>query len=111
MLLLVGFAVAFLRPGGIVLLDEPDLHIHMAMVTQLLETLERVAKRMGITSNLTPSYCPLTLGASPHGINPLEMASGYATLANGGVHCQPYSIARIVGPDGKMLFRQKISRR
>jgi hypothetical protein len=42
MLLLVGFVVAFLRPGGIVLLDEPDLHIHMAMVTQLMETLERV---------------------------------------------------------------------
>ena len=42
MLLLVGFVVAFLRPGGIVLLDEPDLHIHIAMVTQLMETLERV---------------------------------------------------------------------
>jgi membrane peptidoglycan carboxypeptidase len=71
------------------------------------ENVADVAKRMGITSNLSPSYCPLTLGASPHGINPLEMASGYATLANGGVHCQPYSIARIVGPDGKMLFRQR----
>jgi energy-coupling factor transporter ATP-binding protein EcfA2 len=44
MLLLVGFVVAFLRPGGIVLLDEPDLHIHIAMVTQLLETLELVVK-------------------------------------------------------------------
>jgi energy-coupling factor transporter ATP-binding protein EcfA2 len=42
MLLLVGFTVAFLRPGGIVLLDEPDLHIHIAMVDQLLETMERV---------------------------------------------------------------------
>jgi hypothetical protein len=44
MLLLVGFVVAFLRPGGIVLLDEPDLHIHIALVTQLLETLEMVVK-------------------------------------------------------------------
>jgi energy-coupling factor transporter ATP-binding protein EcfA2 len=43
-LLLVGFAVAFLRPGGIVLLDEPDLHIHIAMVDQLLETMERVVQ-------------------------------------------------------------------
>jgi hypothetical protein len=42
MLLLVGFVVAFLRPGGIVLLDEPDLHIHITMVTQLLQTLESV---------------------------------------------------------------------
>jgi energy-coupling factor transporter ATP-binding protein EcfA2 len=44
MLLLVGFLVAFLRPGGIVLLDEPDLHIHIAMVDQLLETVERVVQ-------------------------------------------------------------------
>ncbi|MBV9121947.1 MAG: AAA family ATPase [Planctomycetes bacterium] len=44
MLLLVGFAVAFLRPGGIVLLDEPDLHLHLGMVDQLLETIERVVQ-------------------------------------------------------------------
>jgi hypothetical protein len=43
-LLLVGFVVAFLRPGGIVLVDEPDLHIHIALVPQLLETLELVVK-------------------------------------------------------------------
>lgn len=65
-----------------------------------------VAQRMGITSHLNP-FCALTLGATGLGVNPLEMASGYATLANGGVHCVPYSIARIVGPDGKTLFRQK----
>jgi membrane peptidoglycan carboxypeptidase len=56
-----------------------------------------VAHRMGITSRLT-SYCPLTLGASP--VSPLEMTSGYATLANRGVHCRPFAIARVVGPDG-----------
>jgi energy-coupling factor transporter ATP-binding protein EcfA2 len=44
LLLLVGFVVAFLRPGGIVLLDEPDLHIHIAMVDQLMETMERVVQ-------------------------------------------------------------------
>jgi ABC-type lipoprotein export system ATPase subunit len=44
MLLLVAFAVAFLRPGGILLIDEPDLHIHMAMVTQLFQTLEHVVR-------------------------------------------------------------------
>jgi hypothetical protein len=44
MLLLVAFTVAFLRPGGIVLLDEPDLHIHIAMVEQLMETVERVVQ-------------------------------------------------------------------
>ncbi len=61
---------------------------------------------MGITSTMDP-YCPLTLGAAGKGINPLEMASGYATLANSGVHCVPYSIGRIVGPSGNTIFRQK----
>jgi hypothetical protein len=44
MLLMIGFAVAFLRPGGILLIDEPDLHLHMAMVAQLMETLELIVE-------------------------------------------------------------------
>jgi ABC-type dipeptide/oligopeptide/nickel transport system ATPase component len=42
MLLMIGFAVAFLRPGGILLIDEPDLHIHISMIAQLMETLELI---------------------------------------------------------------------
>ena len=44
MLLMIGFAVAFLRSGGILLIDEPDLHIHMSMVAQLMETLELIVQ-------------------------------------------------------------------
>jgi energy-coupling factor transporter ATP-binding protein EcfA2 len=44
MLLLVGFVVAFLRPGGIVLIDEPDLHIHYVIMDQLMQTMERVVE-------------------------------------------------------------------
>ena len=44
MLLMIGFAVAFLRPGGILLIDEPDLHVHISMVAQLMETLETVVQ-------------------------------------------------------------------
>jgi hypothetical protein len=44
MLLLTAYAVALLRPGGILIIDEPDLHIHIAMVTQLLQTLEFVVR-------------------------------------------------------------------
>jgi penicillin-binding protein 1A len=65
-----------------------------------------IAHKMGITTPMTP-YCPLTLGATGVGVNPLEMASGYATLANGGVHCVPYSIQRIADSTGKTIFRQK----
>ena len=44
MLLLIAYTVAFLRDGGIVLIDEPDLHIHISMVAQLIETLELVIR-------------------------------------------------------------------
>ena len=44
MLLMIGFSIAFLRPGGILLIDEPDFHIHIAMVGQLLETLELIVR-------------------------------------------------------------------
>jgi AAA domain, putative AbiEii toxin, Type IV TA system len=43
-LLLVAYTVAFLRPGGVVLVDEPDLHVHLSMVGQLLGTLSRVVR-------------------------------------------------------------------
>src|SRR5262249_40887471 len=44
MLLLIGFLAATMRRGGIVLIDEPDLHIHMVMVQQLLSSIEAVVK-------------------------------------------------------------------
>jgi len=45
MLLLIAYTVGFLRDGGIVLIDEPDLHIHISMVAQLMETLELVVRQ------------------------------------------------------------------
>ncbi len=66
------------------------------------ETVARVAHRMGIASPLVP-VCPLTLGTSA--VTPLEMTAAVATLASGGVACEPYAIERVVGPGGELLFR------
>ena len=68
------------------------------------ERVAEVAHRMGITTDLTP-VCPLTLGTSP--VSPLDMTSGFATLANDGVHCEPYAIAHVVSSTGKTVYRQK----
>ena len=61
-----------------------------------------VARRMGITAPLR-DYCSLVLGTE--NVSPLELASAYATLAAGGVHCQPQEITRITGPSGRILYR------
>ena len=45
MLLLVVYAVCLLRDDSILLIDEPDLHIHVGMVKQLLDTLYSVAEK------------------------------------------------------------------
>jgi penicillin-binding protein 1A len=66
------------------------------------DAVARVAHRMGITSPLTP-VCPLTLGTSP--VSPLQMTSAYATLANRGIHCRPYAIARVVSNAGRTTYR------
>ncbi len=50
------------------------------------------AKRMGIKEPLEPNLS-LALGSSV--VTPLDMASGYSTLANGGIHIEPSPI-RIV---------------
>jgi membrane peptidoglycan carboxypeptidase len=63
-----------------------------------------VAHRMGIESPLEP-YCSITLGV--HEVTPLEMASAFSTLANEGVHCQPFAITRVLGPTGKSVFKQR----
>jgi membrane peptidoglycan carboxypeptidase len=36
------------------------------------------------------------------------MASAYGTLANDGVHVAPTTITKIVGPDGAVMFEQKV---
>jgi penicillin-binding protein 1A len=66
------------------------------------DAVARTAHQMGITSPLVP-VCPLTLGTSP--VSPLQMTSGYATLANRGIHCQPYAIARVLSPAGRTIYR------
>ncbi|HYT25640.1 MAG TPA: transglycosylase domain-containing protein, partial [Actinomycetota bacterium] len=64
------------------------------------------ARRMGITTPLR-DYCSLVLGTE--NVTPLELASAYATLADGGVHCQPTAIDRITDASGRPLWARSAS--
>jgi penicillin-binding protein 1A len=66
-----------------------------------------VAHRMGIESPLDP-YCTVTLGVEE--VTPLEMANAFGTLANHGVHCDPFAITKVVGRGGKILQKQRHGR-
>src|SRR5205823_12070378 len=74
-----------------------------------------MAQRMGIerSGSLLPGkqhtyyvgpYCPITLGGVT--VSPLDMTTAYSTLANGGVHCMPYAISRIVRA-GKVIYEHQ----
>jgi penicillin-binding protein 1A len=62
------------------------------------------AETMGIGEHLVgvPS---ITLGTEE--VSPLEMAAAYQTLANDGVHCAPYAVARVVTSEGKTLYKHR----
>lgn len=68
----------------------------------------RVAKKMGITSPLDP-WPAIALGGLRIGVSPLEMASAYSTLSNGGLYNKPIAILKITTPSGRLLYTPKIA--
>jgi membrane peptidoglycan carboxypeptidase len=62
------------------------------------EHIVETAHLMGVTSALdaVPS---ITLGVEE--VSTLDMATGYSTLANDGVHCEPFAVARVMQPKGE----------
>jgi penicillin-binding protein 1A len=60
------------------------------------------ARKMGVRSPLDVggAYVP-AIGLGSIAVSPLDIASGYATLAAGGVHAEPMAIRRVVLADGR----------
>lgn len=62
------------------------------------------ASRSGIATELAP-YPSLALGAID--LSPLELAGAYATIANQGIHVEPYMIERVRSHDGRLLAEHR----
>ena len=67
------------------------------------ETVPPVASKMGVSNDLPP-VASLATGSAE--VSPLDMAVGFATLANGGVHCNPYTVETIVR-DGDEIYQHE----
>jgi len=67
-----------------------------------LEKVAEMAKRLGVKGKLdvVPS---MVIGSEE--VTPLEMAGAYATIANDGVYHAPTFVDRVVGRDGKVIFK------
>jgi len=70
------------------------------------QKVAQMAREMGITSPIDP-YPSIALGALTHGVNPLEMASAFGTLACNGVHYEPMCVTRITDADGNVIFENQ----
>jgi membrane peptidoglycan carboxypeptidase len=62
------------------------------------------AHKLGMKGKLNP-YPSLATGNNE--VTPLDMASAYQTIANQGVHIDPYMIEKIVGPDGHVVYQHE----
>ncbi len=66
------------------------------------EKVAETAKKMGISTPIT-AVPAIALGGLKEGVTPLEMASAYGTLANGGVNIPPHAILEVKDASGKVL--------
>jgi penicillin-binding protein 1A len=75
------------------------------------DKIKETARMMGIRSELH-GYCAETLGGLERGVSPLEMATAYATIANGGYRNRPRAISKVIQRDGssKLPRRWRVHR-
>ena len=66
-----------------------------------------MARRMGVNSHLD-AYPSLVLGTSD--VSVLDMASGYSTLMDDGVHVDPYIVSRVTDASGQVLYQAPTDR-
>ena len=64
-------------------------------------TLEHI-KKFGFDEKDLPKDLSLALGSA--GITPMQIATGYAMIANGGHSIEPYLVSRIENAQGQVLF-------
>lgn len=67
------------------------------------EKVADVAQRMGITTPIEANPA-IALGGLERGVSPLEMASAFGTIANGGVAMTPSGVLRVTDDEGTVVY-------
>jgi penicillin-binding protein 1A len=70
-----------------------------------VETVINSLERFGFNKKEFPRELALALGA--HALTPMQMATAYASFANGGYKIDPYLISRIENGKGEVVFEAK----
>jgi membrane peptidoglycan carboxypeptidase len=75
-------------------------YVRLGQIVGIDKVVEQ-AEKMGITTPLDP-VVSMPLGTKE--VHPLEMAAAYASIANDGVHHEPYYIERVETRDGETII-------
>ncbi|HEU5163804.1 MAG TPA: penicillin-binding transpeptidase domain-containing protein, partial [Thermoanaerobaculia bacterium] len=88
---------------------EKSLNVPAVRVGQRIgaRSVVRTAKRAGFTSDI-PAVPAVPLGVAEVGVR--ELAAAYTIFPNLGERSEPYLIAEVRAPDGKVLYRHKTKR-
>lgn len=97
--------------GGSVSIQQATIGSINVVFAQLIldvgaQRVAETAQKMGILSPV-PAYPAITLGGMDEGVSALDMASGYATLANDGVYVRATPIIKITDYEGNIIERRK----
>ena len=78
--------------------------IRLLDATGIAQALEHV-RRFGLDVERLPANLSLAVGSGE--VTPLELATGYAVIANGGYRIEPYFIERVEDPEGVVTRRSQ----
>jgi penicillin-binding protein 1A len=86
--------------------EQSDNTVYVQLAQDLgLENVAATANNFGLGSTLD-IYPAMAIGGLGEGATPLEMASSYSTLANGGTHVEPYLLERVTREQDGVVERE-----
>jgi penicillin-binding protein 1A len=99
------------KGSGMMTVKDATIHSVNAVYAQMImdigpAVVAQTAKDMGIMSPVEANPA-IALGGLQTGVNPLEMASAFGTLADNGVHAVPRSIYKITDAEGNVIADNK----
>lgn len=98
------------RTGPIRLREATEKSVNSVFAQVILgvgaDKVADTAATLGIETPIT-AVPAIALGGLKEGVTPLEMASAYGTLANGGVRFAPHAILEVRDADGKVIRSER----
>lgn len=83
----------------------PAILTYLAVVEeQGQEAMDNFVNSLGIPTPHTGFNSRYAIGGNQYGYSVLQMAGAYAAFANGGTFNEPFTITRIVTPDGEIIY-------